>query len=462
MGSMRCDHLWRISGVITDRISVSNVKGISSLDVKFTFPKSNIVVVTGKNGVGKTSLVKSFSLIADPRIFEKSAGLNAVGPHSSVEIEVAGFSPFSFVFNKTLNALDTKDMLPPEGAVVAELPIPFGRRFQQFSLISSFDAEIRANIAAGNYEDACELVEFLSEVYGSGKFEDLKSTVAKKYAFYFLLLEADYYVREDHLSSGEFFLIQIYRLITSGAKLVLVDELDVALDAAAQIKLYRAMISILEKYGARLIVISHSLGFMSTVDEGGLYYLEDQSGNITLEQRSFGYVKSDLYGFSGKDRYIITEDDVLGGFTNYLIQKHIATFFQYEIIAVGGQPQIDAICGKNDLDRIFSDPENVIVVVDGDLNGKLKYSGLSEIHYSPVDDIELYIFQNKEALLPNVNHPVTNANKDKDNSKKYWKRLISSGQKNAEELYELIENNNIKETERLVAILKRHLCLDGR
>ena len=54
---------------------------------------------------------------------------------------------------------------------------------------------------------------------------------------------------------------------------MLIDELDVALDAAAQVKLYSGIKPLLARYGSRLIVISHSLAFMNTVDDGGLYYL---------------------------------------------------------------------------------------------------------------------------------------------------------------------------------------------
>lgn len=444
-----------------DIVSIKNIKGISALSVKFDFPHSKIIVITGKNGFGKTSLVESFALMSDPRIFEKTAGLNAIGPESSVSIEIDGFSQFSFSFNEKLKALDTRDKLPEERAVIAELPIPYGRRFQHFSLISGFDAEIRANIAASQYEDATELIDFLSSVYANDRFANLKATKVRKYTFYFLLLENDYYVREDHLSSGEFFLIQIYRMITSGSTLVLIDELDVALDAAAQVKLYKSVIPILKKNNTRLIVISHSLGFMSTVDAGGLYYLEENAEQPILEQRSFGYVKSDLYGFLGKDRYIITEDNVLEGFIYYLIRKYISTFFKYEIIPVGGQPQIDAICKKNDSHMIFGDPTNLIIVTDGDLRGKIKYSGASKIFYSPVDDIELFIWQNKDDILPDVQHPQFKpAKKEKDTAKTYWKKLIRSRQKTAEDLYALIAKLNQQDTNDLVSALKSHLCLN--
>jgi len=123
----------------------------------------------------------------------------------------------------------------------------------------------------------------------------------------------------------------------------LVDELDVALDAAAQVRLYAAIKKLLKQYQTRLIVISHSLAFMSTVDDGSLYYLEENKGQVTLEQRSFGYIKSDLYGFKGFDRYILTEDPVLEGFIEFIIRRYsITAYYQHKTIGVGGS--INFVC----------------------------------------------------------------------------------------------------------------------
>lgn len=443
-----------------DKISLKNIKAISSLSVEFIFPESKILVVTGKNGVGKTSIIKAFHLLRDPQIFNKSSGLNSIRDDSEVLFEIDGHDGFSFSFDNIRGVLDTRDKLPVIGEIVAELPIPYGERFEQFSLIANHDNEIRVSIASDRYDGAGDLIGFLSEIYSTNKFDELKETKIGKNTFYFLLKAQDYYIREDHFSSGEFFLIQLYRLITSGAKLVLVDELDVALDATAQVKLYAAIKPIIRKYETRLIVVSHSLAFMNTVDDGGLYYLEDTDGSVSLEQRSFGYVKSDLYGFIGKDRYIITEDKTLEGFLKYLINMHIQPFFEYEVIFVGGEPQVKAIAEKNDTHQIFGSPDEMIVVVDKDIYGTIKLNSDSALYSSPVKDIELFIWQNKDRLLDDITHPVfTPAAKDKKTAKTYWKKVIGSGVKTSNDLYSLVESEFKEETEHLIAALRSHLCL---
>jgi ABC-type multidrug transport system ATPase subunit len=444
-----------------DKITIENIKCISRLSVEFNYPESKFIVITGKNGIGKTSLIKAFHLISDPEIFQKSSGLNAIRHDSKITFNIDGFDAFSFDFNERLGVLDTKDKLPSTNQIIAELPIPFGNRFKQFSLISNHDSAIRANIAASEYNKADELILFLSQIYQNDKFNELKTTKVKNYDFYFILLYDDYYVREDHLSSGEYFLIQLYRIITSGAKLVLIDELDVALDAAAQVKLYTGIKPLLERYSSRLIVISHSLAFMNTVDDGGLYYLEDNAGSITLEQRSFGYIKSDLYGFEGYERYILTEDEVLECFVEYITLFYsIRPYYQYRIIGVGGWNQLKLIVEKNDRCKIFSDSSNVLAILDGDAYDLLdsEYTGATKIYQSPVEDIELFIYKNRGTLLSDIENPTyAESSKPKTASKTYWKYLIGDIGIQKNELYKKIIDSEPEKCQQLADEIKSFL-----
>lgn len=436
-----------------DRISIQNIKNISKLDIDFKFPNSNIIVITGKNGVGKTTIIKSFNLLADPNIFAKSSGENALNVNSQVSFSINGIQSFSFCYNEKLSALDSKDILPHKNAIVSELPIPYGARFQQFSKIARFDSELKINIASTDYEEASELINFLSQVYSSCKFSDLKSTNINKNIFYFILKDKDYYIREDHFSSGEFFLIQLYRLITSGAQLILIDELDVALDAEAQVNLFAAFKPILQENNSRLIVVSHSLAFMNTVDEGGLYYLEKNSNIVSLESRSFGYIKSDLFGFKGYERYILTEDEVLEGFIEYII-KYFSVYCYYEhiIIGVAGVNQLQGIVEKNDSENIFTDSSKVLCIVDGDVFSGLlsSYTGSTRIICSPVEDLEKYIYSNRNSLLPEVDLPTYRESRNtKRASKTYWKWLIKDKGISKNYLYQIIVESE-KESAKLL------------
>ncbi|WP_252176982.1 AAA family ATPase [Endozoicomonas sp. 4G] len=450
---------------MVDVVVIRKIKRVSELRVSFEFPDSNIIVVTGKNGIGKTTLVKAFKAIVNPKVFENSTVHKAICEGSEIKFDLDGFSPFSYTYQSKLGVIDTKDLLPEEGAILAELPIPDGQRFQHFSAVAAQNSEISVRNAAQDYERAEELIKFLHEVYGKDKFDDLKMINIGKKNYYFIPKDDGTYIREDHLSSGEYFLIQIFRLVTSKAKLIIVDELDVALDAAAQVKLFRALKSLLQQHDSRLIVISHSLAFMNTVDDGGLYYLESNNDQVSLEQRSFGYIKADLYGFRGFDRYILTEDPILEGFIEFIIRHFsIIPYYQHKTIGVGGANQLRMIVEKNDSDKIFSDSKNVLAVVDRDVFSEVckGYSGESKILYSPVQDLELFIYENRDKLFPEVELPsYKESSQAKKASKSYWKYLTVDKGVNINKLYLLIVEHNEIETQQLVNEIELFLSLDG-
>lgn len=446
---------------MTDRISIRNIKNVISLDVAFEYNDSNVIVITGKNGIGKTTIIKSFNLLDDPSTFAKSSGNNSLKANSCVSISLNGFKPFTFFYNEKLSSLDSKDVLPPKKYVLAELPIPHGVRFKQFAKIAGFDGDLRGNIATSDYTNAGAIIEFLSKVYRSDKFIDLKSTTIKKNTFYFLLKENDYYIREDHFSSGEFFLIQLYRLISSGAKLILIDELDVALDAAAQSRLYVALKPVLQENNSRLIVVSHSLAFMSTVEEGGLYYLEENSGDISLERRSFGYIKSDLFGFKGFDRYILTEDETLEKFIEFVIANFfVRTYYKYIIIGLAGINQLKMIIEKNDRDDIFTNSKNVLCIVDGDVYSKLnnQYVGPTKTACSPVDDIEKYAYLNRDKLFPHMPLPhFDESSNPKKASKTYWNWLTRDRDIKVNDIFQLVVTHEPESVDKLLETIKGFL-----
>ncbi|WP_078120501.1 AAA family ATPase [Thiosocius teredinicola] len=442
-----------------DKVSLRSVNNVKSLDIEFEYPDSRIIVVTGRNGVGKTTVIKSFGLPSEPNIFAKTSGEDALSGASQAAFELSEMKPFSFNFNPNLRAFDSKDSIPDAKEVVAELPIPYGSRFQQFAKVAKFDNDLKVNIASSDYEPATDLIGFLSEVYSSGKFEDLLATKIGTDEFYFILKDDDYYIREDHFSSGEFFLIQLYRLINSGADLILVDELDVALDAVAQVNLYAAIKPILQANNSRLIVVSHSLAFFSTVDEGGLYYLEKIGEEVSLEARSFGYVKSDLFGFRGYDRYILTEDAVLEGFIEFLIRHFsIDCHYRHITIGVGGVHQLKMIVEKNDDQQIFANSDKALCIVDGDVYPDLEaeYKGPTKVLCTHIDDLEKYLYLNREMLIGNDLLPdYPESNKEKKASKTYWKWLTQIKHVSVERLYQIIVESDGVDVEPLKKNIQR-------
>ncbi|HDZ9134498.1 TPA: hypothetical protein RUY93_003701, partial [Vibrio cholerae] len=138
-----------------------------------------------------------------------------------------------------LQSVDTKQLIPNDirNLFLVELPIPHGERFNQFKRLSDLDEEIRAKIALSQYSTPELLIEFLNAVYLDERFVNLKEVNIKGKSYYFILKDDNdrFYIREDYFSSGEYFVINLYRSILSEKKFIFIDEIDISLDSSAQV-----------------------------------------------------------------------------------------------------------------------------------------------------------------------------------------------------------------------------------
>lgn len=128
--------------------------------------------------------------------------------------------------------------------------------------MSDIDSEFRRNISIKNYSKPDELIFFLSDIYKSNRFDNLKEITVKGVKYYFVLRENDYYIREDYLSSGEHFVINLYKMIQSKSKFIVIDEIDICLDASAQVNLLEELRKFCNRYEVNIIFTTHSLAIM--------------------------------------------------------------------------------------------------------------------------------------------------------------------------------------------------------
>ena len=108
---------------------------------------------------------------------------------------------------------------------------------------------------------------------------------------------------------------------------------------------------------------------------------------------SYNYIKTLLFGFSGWDRYILTEDAVLQDFLEAIIQRHCSkVFYRYKIIYIGGGSQVSDLLRRNEVEGFLSEAENVIAILDGDRAGQ-GYAAHPRIHFLPIESVEAALFQ---------------------------------------------------------------------
>nr|WP_238543982.1 AAA family ATPase [Pseudomonas sp. GM21] len=356
--------------------------------------RNKLTCLVGKNGVGKTTLIKSILNFRSANTFSRTTS-PGVFKEDSQALYRLGANEFVFNYETSINGLNCKSAIPDhiKNTIDVELPMPFGQRFNHFQNISSADKEIRTAIILGQYTRPEELIEFLSDIYSSDKFDNLVEIKIKNTKYYCIPLDEDRYVREDHLSSGEFFLISLYRKITSHCKLIVIDEIDISLDAAAQAHLVRRLRIFCEIYLVNIVCTTHSLALMRTLKDSELFYMTNTNGIVDIIPASYNYIKSIMFGFTGWDKYILTEDDMLKNFLHFIIAKHCPTnFSQYKIVPIGGGSNVTKLLRLNQSEHFFSQPENVISILDGDQQIHKYIRNCPNTYFLPFESVEKKIY----------------------------------------------------------------------
>jgi ABC-type dipeptide/oligopeptide/nickel transport system ATPase subunit len=373
------------------RIRLEKIQHLAQVEFELDIESDGLICITGKNGAGKTTLIKAIRNITNADTFKRTSSDEIFNPGSLIEYEFDGQKIF-FEYDSALATLNSKMSIPTifRSKIAVELPIPYGERFNFFQKISSADADIRRSIVLGQHSKPCELIEFLQDIYSHSKFDRLVEISIKKFKYYCVLLPNGRYLREDYFSSGEYFLISLYRRIVKGHGLIVIDEIDISLDAAAQVRLVKKLREFGKKYKVGFVFTTHSLAMMRTLHDEELFYMdyEQDTGVATITNVSYNYVKSILFGFTGWDKYILTEDDVLKDFIDYVIRTYCGSlFYQYKIIFIGGGNNTTDLMKRNSSEGFLSESVNVICVLDGDQK-KFRHGTLPSVYCIPMESIE--------------------------------------------------------------------------
>lgn len=371
------------------RLEIHSVQHVGHLSMEINLEKKKLTCIVGKNGAGKTTLVRAIKNLSQSDSFVRTAAHGIFTPESSITYSLDK-QVVRFEYDEHIRSLNCKKAIPPifRSLCAVELPMPHGERFSYFHTVSDADTDIRRKIVLDEYEKPSELTDFLSGIYSSDRFQRLVETRVRGRSYYCILLDHDRYIREDYLSSGEYLLINLYRTIRSGAQLIAVDEIDMSLDATAQVRLLGALRSFCKKYGCNIVFTTHSLAMMQTLDSSELLYMERRDSNVELYPASYNYIKTLLFGFTGWDRYILTEDAELQGLLETIIRRYGGdVFFKYKIIYVGGGSQVTDLLRRNRAEAFLSESANVIAVLDGD-QSKYRHAKQDGVHSLPIESVE--------------------------------------------------------------------------
>lgn len=345
--------------------------------------------LVGRNGAGKTTLVRALRNLSNSDTFIRTATPYAFSQESRIVYDLDG-EQVTFAYNSKIRSLDCHEKISQtlRELIAAELPMPYGARFNFFKSASEADQGIRTAIALETFRRPDELILFLNAVYETDRYSAMAEVRVKGKNYYALVREDNTYIREDYLSSGEHFLINLYRTIKGASKLLVIDEIDLSLDAAAQANLPAWLREFCTKYGCKILFTTHSLALMRQLDVEELFYMAEEAGRVSVKPTSYSHAMARLFGFEGYDRYILTEDKMLVAFIKHLIQRYCPdTLLSYKVIFIGGASQVTGLIEGKEAVEFLASPEKVIGILDADQRNE-KFSGHGGIRMIPLDSVE--------------------------------------------------------------------------
>lgn len=429
------------------KVEITHIQGINNCTFELTQDSPNLQCIVGKNASGKTTFIRAIANIAMSDVFKTQCTRHIFDESKSkITYKISG-NYYNYTYNKRLQVLDCKGLIPEDDDVkkfCIECSFPYGNRYSYIQKIRSKDRDIRAQISLKNYETPQELIKFMNQIYNTLKFKSIKEINFNKLSVYVFLQSNGKYIREDHLSSGEFFLINLYRTFKDPEKkFIIIDEIDSALDAEAQVNLVKYLRELSNQENKKIIFTSHSLALIKTLAPNELLYLSNNNGTVTLTPQSYHYIKSLLFGFKGFDKYILVEDQMTQNFIMYLIQTKIpASFFQYKILPIGTAQSVISLYNKNKEEQFLSEAKDVIIVLDGDQKSK---SSPEFYLFLPFKDIELYLLglflDNPKNLQPLINNNflfIPKAKRPSDASKSFYKSLLKHVNNQEKRIFDFI------------------------
>jgi hypothetical protein len=205
------------------------------------------------------------------------------------------------------------------------------------------------------------------------------------------------------------------------------------------------------EHNIKLLFSTHSLALIKTLEDRELFYMDLQNGICSFEEKSYNYIKYLLYGFTGYDKYILTEDKMLEEYMKYLL-KDENIFTKYIIVYIGGDGQVIELMKRNKEKEIFDNEKNVISVLDGDKSHHTSYKR-DDILFLPFQSIEKYFYEfyksgefgyfTKKELQERYNFQSDENSKKID--KNMYKMFIRNKLKTQNEIFEFLSNKKINE-----------------
>lgn len=338
------------------QVRISKLKSIRTLE--FDVPLQGAYVVTGANGCGKTSLLTALHRMGANNAFQigfpggtTANGIDAIN-ETVIEYEIKG-KKVSYRYNKTRWSATPKSNSTLVGKAFTEV---------LFLKADASRVEPTPNELKGAKKQQADikLRDFMNTVFDTAKFEKLyqirlqgRGAIAhlidrsgptdKKKSFY----------SEKAFSLGELCVMRLGKKLLSMKKggLYIIDEFEMALHPAAQIRLFGEIEKMVKAVNCTALVSTHSSSLIKSVKRGNIIYLENDNGTVTIHRNiypTYALQHLTLEEENSPDKLIFVEDVAAKQCIDEMWRQHIqkqsgqarSPFPSVQTVVIGGYKEV--------------------------------------------------------------------------------------------------------------------------
>lgn len=313
-------------------VSIANLKSINIL--RFEIPLKGAFVLTGANGCGKTSLLTVLHRMGAPNAFQLGlpAGRMATGidgiSEAAIKYEVNG-KPVTYRYSQSrwsatprsnshlvrdafkevlfLKA-DASRVEPTQDELKGLKKQPADQQLRDF-MNTVFDTEKFSNLHRINLRGRGLIAHLVDKT----KPED------KKKSWY----------SEKTFSLGELCVMRLAQklLAMKNGGLYIVDEFEMALHPAAQIRLFKEIEKLANEAPCTVLVSTHSSSLIKSVGKKNIIYLENDGGEVTVHRNvypTYALQHLALDEENSPDRLVFVEDVSAKQCVDEMWKQHLA------------------------------------------------------------------------------------------------------------------------------------------
>jgi hypothetical protein len=376
-------------------IEITNLKNIPYLKWKLQKEKG-VYGIIGENGSGKSSLLISISKLVNRNVFKNE--FIGVGHYENSKITYyindikVNWIKKQSTDNQWRQELSDKYIMPKLTGFF-ESSILSGTRFNKIDYYIKSELEYKKNEDSIEKSNNFIIDEMNYVLYGKHKhlykFDALYKINAKRkrkndttnkmneknYSYYVLKLNDNEYLKEQLFSTGEYFLLQLLKFLTSFVNivnivppLIIIDEIEISLHPLAQERLIERLNYFCEKYNIIAFFASHSFHIIENINIKNRFYINKKEDNkINIENSiDMGYLTAKLYKHKFYDFIILVEDNLAQEYVNLTVNELVNEIkLNYAIISTGGADKVLEMARKNSSYKYFGEAK-LIPIVDED------------------------------------------------------------------------------------------------